>query len=242
LARTGAQRRLDAFVEIFRRGANAPDGTGRRAPVTVNLIVDEHTYTETLVAHRLAPASALDEVVDLGLAQRRCETSTGTAVHPDDILAARIHARIRRVVLDSVGVGVVTNMGRRRRLFTGAAREAAQLSARRCSRRGCTVPAELYDIDHIHEHAKGGATETINGDPECNGHNRQKNRGYTTIRNPRTGRVTHYRPNGTPMNPAGQLTTTPGHPGHRATDNHQHPLDLSNTGTDPPSSTDPDPP
>ena len=78
--RIGAQRRHDAFVEIFRRIANAPDGTRRRANLTVNLIVDEPTSTETLVAHGLAPA----------------------------------------------------------------------------------VPAELCDIDHIHEQAKGGATDTIN--------------------------------------------------------------------------------
>ncbi len=201
-ARTGAQRRFDALTEIFRRAANAADESGKRANVTVNLLVDERTYTETLVAHGLAPASALDDVVDPGTARRRSETSAGAPVHPDDVLAATIHGHIRRVVLD--GVGVVTNMGRRRRLFTGAAREAAQLSARRCSRRGCTVPAELCDIDHVHDHAKGGPTDTVNGDPECGGHNRQKNRGYTTIRDPRTGRVVHYRPDGTPMTPAGQ--------------------------------------
>ena len=201
-ARTGAQRRFDALSEIFRRAANAADESGRRVNVTVNLLVDLRTYTETLVGHGLAPASALDEVIDPGLAHRRCETTAGAPVHPDDMLAATVHGHIRRVVLD--GVGVVTNMGRRRRLFTGAARDAAQLSARRCSRRGCTVPAELCDIDHVHDHAKGGATDTINGDPECGGHNRQKNRGYTTIRDPQTGRVVHYRPDGTPMTPAGQ--------------------------------------
>ena len=201
-ARTGAQRRFDALSEIFRRAANAADESGRRVNITVNLLVDLRTFTETLVDHGLAPASALDEVIDPGLAHRRCETTAGAPVHPDDVLAATVHGHIRRVVLD--GVGVVTNMGRRRRLFTGAAREAAQLSARRCSRRGCTVPAELCDIDHVHDHAKGGPTDTINGDPECGGHNRQKNRGYTTIRDPRTGRVVHYRPDGTPMTPAGQ--------------------------------------
>ena len=182
-ARTGAQRRFDALSEIFRRAANAADESGRRVNVTVNLVVDHRTYTETLVGHGLAPASALDEVIDPGLAHRRCETTAGTPVHPDDMLAATVLGHIRRVVLD--GAGVVTNMGRRRRLFTGAARDAAQLSARRCSRRGCTVPAELCDIDHVHDHTKGGATDTINGDPECDGHNRQKNRGYTTIRDPK---------------------------------------------------------
>ena len=210
LARTGAQRRFDAVIEIFRRAANAPDGSGKRANITVNLIVDERTYTESLVVHGLAPASALDLVVDPGVAQRRCETSAGTPVHLDDMLSATIHGHVRRVVLD--GAGVVTNMGRRRRLFTGAARDAAMLSARRCSRRGCTVPAELCDIDHVHEHAKGGATDTINGDPACRGHNRQKNHGYTTVRDPRTGRVVHYRPDGTPMKPAGPVTPNTGDP------------------------------
>jgi hypothetical protein len=202
LARTGAQRRFDALAEVFRRAANAPDAAGRRANVTVNLVVDERTHTEALVAHGLAPASALDHVVDPGPAHRRCETSAGTPIHPDDALAASIFGHVRRIVLD--GAGVVTDMGRRRRLFTGAARDAAQLSARRCSRWGCTVPAELCDIDHLHEHAKGGPTDPVNGDPACGTHNRQKNQGYTSARDRRTGRVIHFRPDGTPMLPAGR--------------------------------------
>ncbi len=157
-------------------------------------------------------------------------------MHPDDVLAATIHGHIRRVVLD--GVGVVTNMGRRRRLFTGAAREAAQLSARRCSRRGCTVPAELCDIDHVHDHAKGGPTDTVNGDPECGGHNRQKNRGYTTIRDPRTGRVVHYRPDGTPMTPAGQPPPVAGSAGRPRPGFIDDPLPLDLDGFD----SDSDPP
>jgi hypothetical protein len=235
--RTGAQRRFDAVTEIFRRAANAPDGSGRRTNVTVNIVVDERTNTEALVAHGLAPTSALEDVADPGPAGRRCETSAGTPVHPDDVLAATIYGHIRRVVLDSAGV--VTNMGRRRRLFTGAAREAAQLSARRCSRRGCTVPAELCDIDHVHEHAKGGATDTINGDPECNGHNRQKNRGYSTIRDPRTGRVVHYRPDGTPMKPAGRASPNAAGPSMRRarpSDDQLLPLDFDwlDSDSDPP--------
>jgi hypothetical protein len=211
--RTPAQRRFDALVEIFRRAAGAPDGSGTRVTATVNLVVDERTFTERLVAHGLAPRSALDDVVDPGPARRRCETAAGTPVHPDDVLAATIHGHVRRVVLD--GAGVVTDMGRRRRLFTGAAREAAQLSARRCSRNGCTIPSQFCDIDHVHDHAKGGATDAINGDPECGGHNRQKNRGFSTIRDPLSGRVVHYRPDGTSMTPAGQAAPIPGHPDWR---------------------------
>lgn len=206
-ARTSAQRRHDAIIEIFRRAANAPDGTGRRANITVNIVVDERTFTEALIAHTLAPASALDHVADPGPAQRRCETTAGTPVHPDDILTATIHGHIRRVIYDSAGV--VTNLGRRRRLFTGSARQAAQLSARRCTRPGCTIPTELCDIDHTHEHHNGGTTDTNNANPQCSTHNRQKNHGYTTTRNPNTGHITHHRPNGTPIQPARPPTPPP---------------------------------
>lgn len=238
LPRTGAQRRFDALVEIFRRGANAPDGTGRRVDVTVDLVVDERTYTEHLVSHGLAPADAIgpthpNHVVDPGPERRRCETATGTPVHPDDVVAASIHGHIRRVVYD--GAGVVINLGRRRRLFIGAARDAARLSARRCSRNGCSIPSQFCDIDHVHDHAHGGATDAINGDPACGTHNRQKNHGYTTIRDPVTGRVIHYRPDGSPLTPAGCAAPVPGHPGWRLRRIHHHtlrPLDLP----------DPDPP
>ena len=159
-ARSAAQRRYDAMVEIFRRGANAPDGSGKRVTVTVNISVDERTFTETLVKHGMAPAPALDHsdathadgVADPGPAGRRCETADGTPVHPDDVLGAAIHGHVRRVVFD--GAGVVTNLGRRRRLFTGGAREAARLSARRCTRPGCTVPSEFAEVDHLHEHGR----------------------------------------------------------------------------------------
>lgn len=235
-ARTGAQRRFDAMVEIFRRAANAPDGSGKRVKVTVNIVVDERTFTEWLVAHGMAPASALDDdgagVPDPWPAGRRCETDTGTPIHPDDILAATIHGHIRRVIFD--GAGVVTNLGRRRRLFTGAAREAAKLSARRCTRPGCTVASEFAQVDHLHEHEKGGATDTVNGDPECGGHNRDKNLGRTTVRD-RIGRVIHYRPDGTAMAAAGHPTPLPGDPDWRATRfgyDQLFPLDLDGLDSD----------
>jgi hypothetical protein len=235
-ARTGAQRRFDAMVEIFRRAANAAnagDGSAKRVAVTVNVVVDERTYTETLVDHGLAPESSLDDVVDPGPGGRRCETDTGTPIHPDDVLAATIHGHVRRVIYD--GAGVVINLGRRRRLFAGGARDAAKLSARRCTRPGCTVLSEFAQVDHLHEHGKGGATDAVNGDPECGGHNRDKNRGFTTLRD-RLGRTIHYRPNGTAMAAAGQPTPLPGHPDWRATRigyDQLFPLDLDGLDSDP---------
>lgn len=207
MPRTGAQRRFDAVAEIFRRAAETT-AAGSRVATTVNVVVDQRTFAEHLVAHGLAPASALDEVPDRGPAHRRCETAGGAPVHPDDVITAAIWGHVRRVVFDSSGV--VIDLGRRRRLFTGAAREAAQLSARRCTRPGCTVPAELADIDHLHDHAHGGATDQVNAHPDCSRHNNQKNGGWRTVRDERTGRVTHLRPDGTALAAAGQPCPLPG--------------------------------
>ena len=207
LPRTAAQRRFDAVVEIFRRAAGAPPGAGRRVSPTVNIMMDERTCAETLVRHGLAPDSALDEVADPGLAARRCETAAGVPVHPDDALAAMIWGHVRRVIVDSAGV--VTRMGRRRRLFTGAVREAAQMNARRCGHPGCTVPGHLAQVDHIHEHRRGGRTDSTNGWPDCSRHNLLKNLGFRTERDPRGGLVT-YRPDGTAMLAAGRRRPLPG--------------------------------
>jgi hypothetical protein len=230
-ARTSAQRRFDALAEIFRRAAASPAGSGRRVNITVNVIVDERTLTETLVAHHLTPTTALDPaaggVADPGPGGRRCETAAGTPIHPDDVLAATIHGHVRRVILD--GAGVVIDMGRRRRLFTGAAREAAQLSARRCTRPGCTVPSTLAQIDHLRDHAHGGATNPHNGGPACTSHNNDKNRGFTVMRD-HDGRVIHFRPDGRAITAAGQAEPIPGHPDWRCRRlryDQLHPLDLT---------------
>ena len=207
LPRTAAQRRFDAVVEIFRRAAAAPADAGRRVTPTVNIMMDERTNAETLVRHGLAPDTALDEVPDPGLAARRCETAAGAPVHPDDALAAMIWGHVRRVIVDSTGV--VTQMGRRRRLFTGAVREAAQMNARRCGHPGCTVPGHLAQIDHVREHRRGGRTDSTNGWPDCCRHNLLKNSGFRTERDPRSGLVT-YRPDGTPMLAAGRRRPFPG--------------------------------
>jgi hypothetical protein len=78
--------------------------------------------------------------------RRRCHASTGTAVHADLALRALITGRIRRVVVESAGV--VIDMGRTQRLFTGKARDAAQLMVATCAHRGCDIPATLCDVDH----------------------------------------------------------------------------------------------
>jgi hypothetical protein len=104
-----------------------------------------------------------------------------------------IRARVR-VVFDSAGV--VVNLGRKSRLFTGAARDAVRLQDPHCTLAGCLVRGRDCHADHVHAWSQGGRTEARNGAMACGGHNRRKNQGYTTRRDD-GGRWHTYRPDGT---------------------------------------------
>ena len=124
-----------------------------------------------------------------------CETTGGILLDPDDVIAAALAGHVRRVVFDSAGV--VIDMGRRRRLFAGAAREAVRLQSKRCIWPGCSLPSGRCQSDHSEEWmAHHGQTRPGNGAPLCGRHNRWKNRGYRTRRDDQ-GNWHTYRPDGT---------------------------------------------
>ena len=102
------------------------------------------------------------------------------------MLQAALLGHIRGIVTDPDGV--IINMGRTRRCFTGSARIAAKLLATHCDHPGCVFNAEYAQIDHVHEYADGGATDQDNGRPECGGHNRAKHRLKMTARRDPTGK------------------------------------------------------
>ena len=104
---------------------------------------------------------------------------------------------VRRVVIGADGV--IINLGRRSRLFTGSARDAALLQAvldrgRRCLWPGCRH--RHCQIDHRHEWHHHGHTNLDNAGPLCGRHNRHKTRGYRTWRDP-DGTWHIQRPDGT---------------------------------------------
>jgi hypothetical protein len=76
---------------------------------------------------------------------------------PVDAVAAAVVGQIRRVVID--GAGVVIDLGRKQRLFTGAARDAVMLLTSGCRYAGCDQPPTRCQVDHIQEWAHGGRTE-----------------------------------------------------------------------------------
>ena len=130
------------------------------------------------------------------LSKHRCETTTGTSVHPDVALHALIAGRVRRVVVDADSV--VIDLGRTQRLFTGKARQAAQLLVTSCTHRGCDIPATSCDVDHRNEWAsESGTTNQANAMPLCGPHDRWKHTNHIQSRRATSGRLFLIKPNGT---------------------------------------------
>jgi len=191
LLRTDAQRRFDALLAIFHAAAGmSTDATG--SGVTVNLLVGLDAFEHHLEAVLGGDPGPLDPNDPLS----RCETDGGVVIDAYDMLIAAATGHVRRVVLDSAGV--VVDMGRKQRVFTGALREAVLFSGRRCMWPGCHIPAAACQADHVLPWSQAGPTSTVNGAPVCGHHNRWKSRGYRTWRDPH-GNWRHYRPGGTEM-------------------------------------------
>ena len=148
LARTPAQRRHDALVDMAERAMAAPADAKRPAPL-VTVLVDYPT-----------------------LAGRVCELAgSGTVVAPGDILEllARDDTLIERAVFD--GANQITDISRAR-TFRGTLRRILDLTHRRCDHDTCFVPAHRCQGDHVVPWTQGGPTSIDNGRLTCGPHNR----------------------------------------------------------------------
>ena len=191
-ARTDAQRRFDALHSLFLGAVSAPPGSIAPEPV-VNIVmtIDEYeARLDDLVTGRHSSPATADDIDT-----KRCETDSGLPIDPYDAVLASMTGWFRRVIVDSAGV--VIDLGRKRR-FTGSARVAVILSRRRCLWPGCGRASSRNQIDHTHEHSRGGVTTPTNGGPACGRHNRTKNRGYTVHRDA-DGNWHVHRPDGSEL-------------------------------------------
>lgn len=146
LARTPAQRRADALVELARRAMAVPEGARMPAPL-LSVFVGYET-----------------------MKGRVCELANGTVVSPGSLLPWLEGAYVERAVF--APPDRVSSTSVRARFFTGATRRKVELRDRECYSEFCDQPAAECDIDHIHPHALGGLTEEGNGRPACSFHNR----------------------------------------------------------------------
>lgn len=229
LPRTDRQRRFDAVATIFRTANNALDAdlpAGREPEPLVNIVIDDATWASMLADHQLSTDTALDRrpidpftgttnptalLAELladpdELLQRRCETTTGVQLDTKHVLQAALAGHIRRAVIDARGVTI--DFGRKQRLFTGAARDAALLLLRTCEHPGCLLAADLCNVDHSTEWNDHGNTDQHNTGARCGPHNRDKHRKRWRVQRDTTGRNHTIRNDGTIMLPVGARTPT----------------------------------
>lgn len=200
LPRTDGQRRFDALVNVFRSAGLADGSPVRRNPVVLDVISDEFSYLEALSRHGLALPPEPSPRHDL--LDRRRETASGTPLLPDDLIAIALDEHVRGLVVNSAGV--VIDYGRTHRLFSGPAREAALLTATRCSRNGCSLPARYCQVDHMDGWVGGGRTDQANAAPTCQHDNRAKHELGLVVRRTPEGYLNWYRRDGSYLGPVGR--------------------------------------
>jgi hypothetical protein len=149
--RSSGQRRLDALLEVVRRGVASAEGVATTAKAEVFVAVS----LEDLVARSNAAT-----VFGSGEA--------GTLLGPETTRRIACDAGIVPVVLGNQGQ--VLDLGRRFRLFTSAQLRALWLRDGGCTFPGCTVPASWCDGHHLQHWADGGATELSNAALLCGRH------------------------------------------------------------------------
>ena len=165
--RTPGQRRADALEDICRLALTAgelPDQGGEPSQVVVTVDYDPLT-------RQLGPG-LLD---------------TGQTLTPEAVRRLACNAQILPAILD--GAGQPLDLGRQRRLVTGALRRALVLRDGGCSFPGCDRPAKWCQGHHARHWADGGPTSLSNVVLVCGFHHRLLHHGGWTV---------HITPDGRP--------------------------------------------
>ncbi|GIJ44152.1 HNH endonuclease [Virgisporangium aliadipatigenens] len=161
--RTAGQRRADALVEVCRHVATgcAEDGGGRPQVIV--------TVAYDALKRRLGTGS-----FDLG-----------GNLHPEAVRRLACDAHVIPAVLD--GSGLPLDVGRAKRLVTGAMRQAVELRDGGCAFPGCDRPRRWAQAHHIVHWADGGPTSLANSVLLCGYHHRLIHRGQWEVRMARDG-------------------------------------------------------
>jgi len=150
LARTPAQRRADAIVEMAVRSKSAKEGDRRPEPLFSVLVGYETLHG------------------------RISQIQGGPIVTPGALLPWLDGASFERIIF---GPGARIECSKTARFFTGATRRAIEVRDQYCTHPFCDVPAAQCQIDHIIPWAHGGPTTLLNARVHCGFHNRLRNHG-----------------------------------------------------------------
>jgi hypothetical protein len=148
LARTPAQRRADAMIEMSVRSAAANVVEGRRPEPLFTVLIGYPTLFGCI--------SQLEQ---------------GPVVAPGSLLSWLNTATFERIVFapNKRAECSITS-----RFFTGATRRAIEVRDLQCQHEFCDRPAAECQIDHIVPWSEGGLTEQSNAQVLCGPHNRMR--------------------------------------------------------------------
>ena len=155
-----AQRSADALVELARRAlasGDLPTSGGKKPQLMVIMELDRLADT---VGHGLL--------------------NTGTTVTAETVRRFACDARVIPVVLGAAGVPF--DVGRSKRTFDGALRNALVVRDRGCAFPACTKPPAWCEGHHIIHWIHGSTTSLANGVLLCSYHHRLVHRGEWTVR------------------------------------------------------------
>ncbi len=149
LARTPAQRRADALVEMATRARTAPND-GRRPVPLFSIVCGLETFTGPVL-----------------------ELFNRTVLTPGVAARWLTEADFERIVF--ANPSRIIDVSHTTRFFRGALRRAIEIRDRTCYHPTCDEIPDRQHIDHAHEASKGGPTTQTNGRPACSFHNLQRN-------------------------------------------------------------------
>jgi hypothetical protein len=149
LARTPAQRRADALIEMAARARTAPRDGRRPAPL-FSVLVGYETFAGPVL-----------------------ELANRTVLTPGTLVPWLTQADVERIVFD--GPSRVIDVGAHRRCYDGADRRAIVVRDRVCFHETCDEVPDRPEIDHELEASKGGPTTLANGRLGCRFHNAWRN-------------------------------------------------------------------
>jgi len=160
--RTMPQRRADAAEELLRHAIGC-DRPGGDCPVVT--VVVRMTLDQLLDGLGAAQIDGVDGLGGLGAAHID-GVDAGISATTARILAAE--ANLIPAVLG--GAGEVLDLGRARRLFSPAQRQALAEQHGGCAFPGCGHPPGYTEAHHIRWWSNGGTTDLANGVPLCSFH------------------------------------------------------------------------
>ncbi len=172
LARTPAQRRADALLEMA-RASKAHAGKGAAPTLGTTIVCDDDTFL-TCLARLFAEARGTDPDVYPYSEDRRCEFAAGGRVTPEQAVMAALAGWLNTLVVDADGFPL--KHGRHQRFFPQPLRDALMIAFPECRGEMCDVRSVHCEIDHILAWIDGGLTDDVNGQPLCKRENRFKER------------------------------------------------------------------